>query len=143
MVKKYRVTVSGHTYEVEVEDLGSGGGAVRSAERVAPKAAATAAPTAGEASPKGAAHAAATAPSAPRPAAKGGVVNSPLPGKVLSVKAQVGQKVKRGDLLLVIEAMKMENEIFAADAGTVRKVHVSSGQSVETGDLLAELAPGD
>ncbi len=144
MVKKYRVTVSGQAYEVEVEDLGSGGAAVRSAERVAPQAAAPApaAPTA-SASPKAPAHAAATAPSAPRPAAKGGVVNSPLPGKVLSVKAQVGQKVKRGDLLLVIEAMKMENEIFAADAGTVRKVHVTSGQSVETGDLLAELAPGD
>ena len=146
MVKKYRVTVSGHAYEVEVEDLGSGGAAVRSAERAAPQAAAPApaAPTApAAASPKAPAHAAATAPSAPRPAAKGGVVNSPLPGKVLSVKAQVGQKVKRGDLLLVIEAMKMENEIFAADAGTVRKVHVTSGQSVETGDLLAELALGD
>ena len=140
MVKKYRVTVSGHAYEVEVEDLGSGGAAVRSAERVAPQAAASVAPTApaapAAASPKAPQH-------APRPAAKGGVVNSPLPGKVLAVRAQVGQKVKRGDLLLVIEAMKMENEIFAAEAGTVRKVHVSVGQSVETGDLLAELAPGD
>jgi biotin carboxyl carrier protein len=71
------------------------------------------------------------------------MVSSPLPGKVLAVRAQVGQKVKRGDLLLVIEAMKMENEIFAGEAGTVRKVHVTSGQSVETGDPLAELAPGD
>jgi biotin carboxyl carrier protein len=71
------------------------------------------------------------------------VVSSPLPGKVLAVRAQVGQKVKRGDLLLVIEAMKMENEIFAGEAGTVRKVHVAVGQSVETGDPLAELAPGD
>jgi len=137
MVKKYRVTVSGHTYEVEVEELGSGGTAVRSAERVAPQAAAPAASTTpAAASPK------APVPG-PRPATKGGVVNSPLPGKVLAVRAQVGQKVKRGDLLLVIEAMKMENEIFAAEAGTVRKVHVTTGQNVETGDLLAELAPGD
>lgn len=136
MVRKYRVTVAGQTYEVEVEELGSGGAAVRSAERVAPQAAAAhTAPTAA------AAH---SAPEhAARPAAGGGIVSSPLPGKVLAVRAQVGQKVKRGDLLLVIEAMKMENEIFAANAGTVRKVHVTSGQNVETGDLLAELALGD
>ena len=130
MVRKYRVTVAGQTYEVEVEDLGSGGGAVRSAEkvtRVAP-----AAPTVQVAPDH-----------ASRPAARGRNILSPLPGKVLAVRAQEGQKVKRGDLLLVIEAMKMENEIFAADAGTVRKMHVSSGQSVETGDLLAELALGD
>jgi len=140
MVKKYRVTVSGHSYEVEVEDLGSGGAVVRSAERVAQQEVAPVAPI-GPAVP------AAASPKAPehssRLAGKGGVVNSPLPGKVLAVRAQVGQKVKRGDLLLVIEAMKMENEIFAGEAGTVRKVHVSVGQSVETGDLLAELAPGD
>jgi biotin carboxyl carrier protein len=132
MVRKYRVTVAGHTYEVEVEELGSGGAAVRSAERVAPQAVASAAPTAQV-----------TPDQASRPAARGGNILSPLPGKVLSVKAQAGQKVKRGDLLLVIEAMKMENEIFAGEAGTVRKVHVTSGQSVETGDLLAELALGD
>jgi biotin carboxyl carrier protein len=126
MIRKYRVTVSGHAYEVEVEELGSGGLAVRSAERVQ-----AAAPTES------------AAPSAPRPVSTSGVVNSPLPGKVLGVRAQVGQKVKRGDLLLVIEAMKMENEIFAGEAGTVRKVHVASGQNVETGDLLVELAPGD
>jgi len=141
MVRRYRVTVAGQTYEVEVEELGSGGAAVRSAERVAPQAAPAAA-SSSYAAP--AAAAAYTAPEhAARPAARGGIVSSPLPGKVLAVRAQVGQKVKRGDLLLVIEAMKMENEIFAGEAGTVRKVHVTSGQSVETGDPLAELAPGD
>ena len=132
MVRKYRVTVAGRVYEVEVEDLGSGGAALRSAEKATPQAAAPAAPPAQVAAER-----------ASRPAARGGNILSPLPGKVLAVRAQEGQKVKRGDLLLVIEAMKMENEIFAADAGTVRKMHVSSGQSVETGDLLAELALGD
>jgi len=141
MVRRYRVTVAGQTYEVEVEELGSGGAAVRSAERVAPQAAPAAASSSYAAPAAAAAH---TAPEhAARPAARGGIVSSPLPGKVLAVRAQVGQKVKRGDLLLVIEAMKMENEIFAGEAGTVRKVHVTSGQSVETGDPLAELAPGD
>jgi len=90
MVKKYRVTVAGHTYEVEVEELGSGAAAVRSTERVVSQAAPTA-------SAKAAEHPAETAPSAPRPAAKGGVISSPLPGKVLAVRAQIGQKVKRGD----------------------------------------------
>jgi biotin carboxyl carrier protein len=144
MVRKYRVTVAGHTYEVEVEELASGGPTVRSAERV--RAEAPAGPTAPAAPSRRAAPAAAAAraPASPaRPEANDGVVSSPLPGKVLAVRAQVGQKVKRGDLLLVIEAMKMENEIFAGKAGTVRKVHVSSGQNVETGDLLAEIAPGD
>jgi glutaconyl-CoA decarboxylase len=148
MVRKYRVTVAGQTYEVEVEELGSGGASVRSAQRLAPQASAAApssayaAPAAAASRPAPAAAAQAAAEHAARPAAKGGVVSSPLPGKVLAVRAQVGQEVKRGDLLLVIEAMKMENEIFAGEAGTVRKVHVSVGQSVETGDPLAEIASG-
>ncbi len=130
MVRKYRVTVAGHTYEVEVEELASQGTAVRSSERVLP-----AVPAASAKSAPAKPH--------PDPAEGDGVVSSPLPGKVLAVRVQAGQKVKRGDLLLVIEAMKMENEIFAGQAGTVRKVHVVAGQNVETGDLLAELTPGD
>jgi glutaconyl-CoA decarboxylase len=133
MVRNYRVTVAGESYEVVVEELGPGPAAVKAVERVQPQAA-KAAPGESPVVPP--------AP-APRQPAGGGSVTSPLPGKVLSVRAQVGQKVKRGDLLLVIEAMKMENEIFAAAAGTVRKVHVTAGQNVETGDLLAEFSPGD
>jgi glutaconyl-CoA decarboxylase len=125
MTRKYRVKVAGETYEVEVEELGC-----------APRA--TAVASAAPAAPVAAAPAARL-----RPAAGQGTVLSPLPGKVLAVLAQAGQKVKRGDLLLVIEAMKMENEIFAGEAGLVHKVHVAAGQNVETGDLLAELAPGD
>lgn len=133
MVRKYRVTVAGESYEVVVEELGSSPAAVKDVERAQPQAAKAA---------RGETPVATPAP-APRQAAGGGSVTSPLPGKVLSVRAQVGQKVKRGDLLLVIEAMKMENEIFAAAAGTVRKVHVTAGQNVETGDLLVEFSPGD
>ena len=132
MVRNYRVTVAGESYEVVVEELGPGPAAVKAVEWVQPQAA-KAAPGESPVVP----------PPAPRQPVGGGSVTSPLPGKVLSVRAQVGQKVKRGDLLLVIEAMKMENEIFAAAAGTVRKVHVTAGQNVETGDLLAEFSPGD
>jgi glutaconyl-CoA decarboxylase len=130
MVRKYRVTVAGQTYEVEVEELGSGGAAVRSAERVVPQAAVTS---------SHAAPSAAAAHSAPehaaRPAARGGIVSSPLPGKVLAVRGASGggpapDRAKNG------------KRDFCA-RGTVRKVHVTSGQNVETGDPLAELAPGD
>jgi glutaconyl-CoA decarboxylase len=139
MIRKYRVTVAGRTYEVEVEELDSGGAAVRSAGRASPQAAEQAVPAA----PDAPAAPAARAPKVrPPSAARGGVVTSPLSGKVLSVKAQAGQKVKRGDLLLVIEAMKMENEIFAGEEGTVNRVHVASGQNVEAGDPLVELQPG-
>jgi biotin carboxyl carrier protein len=146
VVRRYRVTVSGRVYEVEVEELASGGAEVRSAEKVPaapPRQAARPQPAAPPAASAKNAHPAwQPAPSASPPAAKGAEVISPLPGKVLSVRAREGQKVKRGDLLLVIEAMKMENEIYAGEAGTVRKVHVAVGQNVETGDTLAELAPG-
>jgi biotin carboxyl carrier protein len=137
VVRRYRVTVSGRAYEVEVEELASGGAAAHLVERPTPQTSAPA-PSSAPSTPG--------APVTAKPAAspaRGGTVSSPLPGKVLAVRAQVGQKVKRGDLLMVIEAMKMENEIYAGEAGTVRKVHVAVGQNVETGDPLAELAAGD
>lgn len=118
MVKKYRVTVAGESYDVVVEDVGAEAAPrVRSIENVP----------------------------APHPGNQlegDGKVNSPLPGKVIAVKVAPGRQVKRGDLLLIIEAMKMENELFAGESGTVRRVHVSAGQNVETGDLLVELTPG-
>ena len=127
MVKKYRVTVAGERYDVEVEEVGAETApAVRSAEpapRVRPI---ENVPT----------------PHSGNQLDGDGRVNSPLPGKVLAVKVAPGSQVKRGDLLLTIEAMKMENELFAGESGTVRRVHVSAGQNVETGDLLVELTPG-
>jgi oxaloacetate decarboxylase alpha chain len=66
-------------------------------------------------------------------------VESPMAGKILAVKANVGQSVKRGEVLLVLEAMKMENEIVAPEDGTVASINVAAGDAVETGQVLATL----
>lgn len=134
-MKYYTITVNGNTYNVSVE------------EGVAAAAPVAAAPVAASA-PKAAAPAPAAAPAAPAekpaaPAASGTAgsfkVSSPMPGKIVSVKASVGQAVKKGDVILVLEAMKMENEIVAPQAGTVASINVTAGQSVEAGTLLATL----
>jgi glutaconyl-CoA decarboxylase len=139
MAKKYRVTVAGETYEVVVEDLGLEGAPVaHSGEQIHRAAPAPAA----HAAPAPVPLPAASVPAAAKSPDGAGRVISPLPGKIIAVKVQPGHKVKRGDLLLIIEAMKMENEVFAGEAGTVRQVHVSAGQNVETGALLVELTPG-
>lgn len=126
---KYEVTLNGKTYEIEVEE----GKAIVLDER----AAAPSAPAAPAAAPAPAA----PAPAAPAaPAGSGTPVNAPLPGTVLSVNVSNGQSVKSGDVLLVIEAMKMENEIMAPRDGTVTSVAVSKGQAVESGTALVYLA---
>jgi biotin carboxyl carrier protein len=133
IMKYYTITVNGNTYDVTVEE---GARAVQASAPVAapvakPAAAPVSAPKAPEAS---AAPAAATSGSA------GGVkVSSPMPGKIISAKVTVGQKVKKGDVLLILEAMKMENEIVSPQDGTVASINVTAGQSVEAGNLLATL----
>jgi biotin carboxyl carrier protein len=62
-----------------------------------------------------------------------------MPGKILSLKASVGQAIKKGEVILILEAMKMENEIVATDDGTIASINVTAGQSVESGDLLATI----
>lgn len=116
-MKNYRITVNGTSYDVSVEELAGG---------VAPVAAPVAA-----------------AP-APAPAAKsvgaGSIkVASPMPGKILDVKANVGDAVKKGQVILILEAMKMENEVVAPEDGTVASIDVASGATVEAGDTLATL----
>ncbi|HPU35203.1 MAG TPA: biotin/lipoyl-binding protein [Bacillota bacterium] len=69
----------------------------------------------------------------------GKTINSPMPGTILSIKVNSGDQVKRGQVLIILEAMKMENEIMADSDGTIRDIHVSPGQSVQTGDLLITL----
>lgn len=123
---KYKVTLNNRTYEVEVE----AGQAmlVDEYEAYAPAPAAAPAPVA-------AAPSAASVSAAPALAA-GEVVKSPMPGNILKINVTVGQKVNEGDTLLVLEAMKMENEIAAPKAGTVAQIVVSKGAVVETGAPL-------
>ncbi len=127
-MKNYRITVNGTTYDVAVEE-GTGSAAA------APVAAAPAAAPAPKAAP---------APAAPAPKAASGsagsvTVASPMPGKILGVKTEVGKSVKKGEVLMILEAMKMENEIVAPEDGTVASVNVGVGDSVEAGDTLATL----
>ena len=125
---KYKVTLNGRTYEVEVE----AGKAmlIDEYEAIAPAAPAAAAP-AMPAAPAAAAPAA--APAAPAAdVAAGEVVKAPMPGNILKVNVSVGQAVKEGDVLVVLEAMKMENDIMAPKSGTVKQVLVAKGATVNT-----------
>ena len=131
---KYKVTLNGRTYEVEVE--AGKAMCVAEYEAYAPAAAPVAAPVA--AAPVAAAPAA--APAAAGVTVSGGTtVNAPMPGNILKVAVTVGQTVKEGDLLVVLEAMKMENEIMAPKAGTFAQVLVSKGSTVNTGDTMVVL----
>ena len=118
-MKKYRVTVNGTVYEVELEEL------TGSAPVSAP-----AAPPAG---PPPAPPAASAAPVA------GEQICAPMPGNILAVNVTAGQTVKKGDVLMVLEAMKMENEIMCPRDGVVASVNTSRGASVESGTLLCVL----
>lgn len=118
-MKNYTITVNGNIYDVTVEE-GAAGAATSAPKAAAPKAAA----------PK----------AAPKAAGQGSVkVNSPMPGKILSVKTSVGQAVKKGEVLMILEAMKMENEVVAPEDGTVASIDVAAGDSVEAGVVLATL----
>ena len=122
-MKQYTITVNGVAYDVTVEE--KNGGVVS-----APKAVEKSAP-----------FAAAPVASAPQAAAKEGnvAVSAPMPGKILAVKTKEGDSVKAGDVLLVLEAMKMENDIVAPQDGVVASINVKVGDSVESGAKLASL----
>ena len=121
---KYKVTLNGRTYEVEVE----AGKAMLLAEYEAVAPAPVADPVV--AAP------AAAAPAAPVVTGAGEAVNAPMPGNILKVNVAAGQTVKAGTVLVVLEAMKMENEIMAPKDGTVTQVLVSKGSTVDTGAPL-------
>lgn len=132
---KYKVTLNGKTYEVEVE----AGQAMLVDEYEAYAPAPAAAPAAAAPAPA-AAPAAAPAPAAAAVTAAGEVVAAPMPGNILKVNVSQGQAVKAGDVLVVLEAMKMENEIMAPRDGSVAQVVVSKGAVVDTGAALVVLA---
>ena len=123
-MKKYNITVNGTTYEVVVEEAGEVSSApAYSAPVVAAPAAASA--------PK-------SAPAAPA-AAGANSVTAPMPGTILEVKVSAGQSVKKGDVICVLEAMKMENDIPAPADGVIASINVQKGATVAAGDVIASL----
>src|SRR5450756_168266 len=135
-MKKYRITVNGKTFDVDVEEVG--------AKKSTPSPVSAPEVPASVPAPRTvSAQAPAVSPATPIPAAPAGgatAMKSPLPGKILKVMATPGSSWKKGDTLLIIEAMKMENEILAPRDCTVEEVAVESNQTVKTGDLLLKLA---
>ncbi|HRR76499.1 MAG TPA: biotin/lipoyl-binding protein [Ruminococcus sp.] len=131
---KYKVTLNGKTYEVEVEK----GKAVLLDEYEALAPAPAAAPAA--AAPAAAAPAAAPAPAAPVNLAAGETIEAPMPGNIIRVDVKQGDTVKAGQILVILEAMKMENEIVAPKDGTVAQVVTSKGAVVDTGSPLVVIA---
>lgn len=130
---RYKVTLNNRVYEVEVE-LGE----AMLVDEYELKAPAAAAPAAAPA-----AAAAAPAPAAAAPAAglaAGTVVKSPMPGNILKILVSQGQQVNEGDTLIILEAMKMENEIVASKAGSIAQIAVTKGQVVETDAPLVVIA---
>ena len=117
-MKNYTITVNGNVYNVTVEEGTAGEVSTPVAPVTVPKAPVKKATTAGAGNIK---------------------VNSPMPGKILGVKVSVGQAVKKGEVIFILEAMKMENEVVAPEDGTIASISVATGDSVEAGDVLATL----
>ena len=107
-MKKYKVTVNGTAYEITLEEIGADEATAKTAEK----------------------------PAAPVSGGEGENVSSPMPGNILAVNVKNGDAVKKGDVLMILEAMKMENEITSPCDGTVKALNVSKGSAVETGTVL-------
>lgn len=122
-MKKYNITVNGNTYEVEVDEIGGAPGITP-----APVTSAPAAPAASAPAPK------AVAVSAPSAGAE--IVESPMPGTILEVLKQAGDAVAENEVVIILEAMKMENEIVAPKSGVIDSIAVAKGASVNGGDVL-------
>ena len=136
-MKKFKVTVNGKSYEVDVEELGTAAPAAPVTPAPAPVAAASPAPTPAPVS--AASPAAQAAPKGPIPDSAV-VVKAPMPGKISAIKQENGS-VTRGSVILVLEAMKMQNDSPAPQDGTLTEVRVAVGDNVKTGDVLAVIMP--
>ena len=121
-MKNYKITVNGNVYDVTVEETGSSASAASAPVVSAPKAAPAPAATPVSAGTQGSVK-----------------ISAPMPGKVLAVKVSAGEKVTKGQIIMILEAMKMENEIVASQDGTVASINVNEGASVEAGAVLATL----
>ena len=136
MARSYRVSVNGKSYDVVVEEMGASAAPAAFVPAPAPVQAAPAPAAAAPApAPAPAPAAPAPAPAAPIPAGAG-TVEAPMPGKIWKLPVKQGDVVAKDQLVLILEAMKMENEIFAPVAGTVIQVNCKEGDSVNTGDTL-------
>lgn len=113
-MKKYRVNVNGTSYEIEIELMSETEAAQAPVQTPAPAA-------------------------APKASGEGEAVSAPMPGTILDVKVSVGDSVKKGQVLMILEAMKMENEIMAGTDGVVTSVGVTKGTTVQTGDALCTI----
>ena len=131
MLRKFKIAIDGKEYLVEMEEIGGVQQPVQ-----APVAAAPAAPAAAPAAPAEQAAPAA----APVSAASGDAMTSPMPGTILRVLVNIGDEVKENQPLMILEAMKMENEVVANHAGKVAGIHVNQGQVVNAGDALITIA---
>jgi biotin carboxyl carrier protein len=134
-MRKFVINVNGNRYEVEVEEVAGSGNAVQPVAapvQVAPAESAQPAQTA-------------KVPEAPKPAANSSApagavkITAPMPGTILDVKVNAGDNVKKGDILVILEAMKMENEILSPQDGVIASVNTSKGASVNSGDLLVSI----
>ncbi len=125
-MKKFNITVNGNSYEVEVEEVGSE---------------VSSAPVKKAAAPKAAPKAPVKKPAAPKKAVAAGSkdVTAPLPGTVLDIKVKEGQEVNQGDVVILLEAMKMENEIAAPTSGKVSQILVKTGDAVNGGDVMISI----
>jgi len=138
-MKKFNVTVNGKAYAVEVEEVGSNQGAFTYVPvQAAPAPAPQAVQPAPQAAPAPKAQVA-PAPKAPSGPVSGNTMTAPMPGTILDIKVSEGQAVKAGDIIVILEAMKMENEIVAPSNGTIVKIYTSKGTIVSTGDSLVTI----
>ncbi|WP_321433469.1 acetyl-CoA carboxylase biotin carboxyl carrier protein subunit [Trichococcus flocculiformis] len=132
MLRKFKIAIDGKEYLVEMEEIGGVQQPVQAPVAAAPAAPAPAAAPAEQAAPAPVA--------APVSAASGDAMTAPMPGTILKVLVNIGDEVKENQPLMILEAMKMENEVVANHAGKVAGIHVNQGQVVNAGDALITIA---
>ena len=133
-MRKFRVQVNGNMYEVEVEEIGGAPAGPQPAPVVRATSPTPPAPAVPAPAPK-------AAPAPVAPSGNGSGVAAPMPGTITDVRVKVGDRVEPRTVVMMLEAMKMENEIFAGRAGVVSQIAVDKGASVNTGDLLISIDP--